>query len=454
MLLDTIFAPFVKERPICVMARAVLERLLDAQRIDALFAHTAERQYIRELLFSSLVRLMSEVVLGVHPTVHAAYQAHKDTIGVSTTALYNKLDRVEPGVSAALVWDSATLAEPVVKALRASHPRWVPGYQIKVLDGNHFSATQHRLAELRHTWAAPLPGQALVVLDQQRMLITDVFLTEDGHAQERSLIAQVLQHVGEDELWIEDRNFCTLALMFGMARRGAAFVVRQHGQLQGELLGRPIRKGTTRSGPVYEQSMLVQDPARGESMRVRRITITLKVPTRDGDTEIHILSNVPTDRATASQVARLYGKRWSIETAFFEITTTLSCEINTLGYPKAALFTFCLALLAYNAVSLIKAALRSEHGRKKVNDEVSGYYLSLEIGRTYDGMMIAIPAPHWALFRELSDQAFANVLRELASSVNLSKYQKHPRGPKKKPPERTAYQNGKHVSTAKLIAQR
>ena len=34
MLLDTVFAPFVKERPICVMARAVLEQLLDAPRID------------------------------------------------------------------------------------------------------------------------------------------------------------------------------------------------------------------------------------------------------------------------------------------------------------------------------------------------------------------------------------------------------------------------------------
>jgi len=138
----------------------------------------------------------------------------------------------------------------VVKALRASHPRWLPGYQIKVLDGNHLSSTEHRLKALRGTWAAPLPGQALVVLDQQRMLITDVFLSEDGHAQERRLIAQVLQHVKEDQLWIEDRNFCTLGLMFGMARRGAAFVVRQHGQVQGELLSRPIRKGTTRSGPV------------------------------------------------------------------------------------------------------------------------------------------------------------------------------------------------------------
>src|SRR5688572_12426393 len=100
--------------------------------------------------------------------------------------------------------------------------------------------------------------------------------------------------------------------------------------------------------------MLVRDPTTGETMRLRRITIKLKVPTRDGDTELHILSNVPNGRAWAAQLARVYGKRWSIETAFFEITTTLTCEIDTLGYPKAALFTFCLALLAYNAVSLIK----------------------------------------------------------------------------------------------------
>ena len=244
------------------------------------------------------------------------------------------------------------------------------------------------------------------------MLITEVFLHEDGHAQERRLIAQVLQHVREDQLWIEDRNFCTLGLMFGMACRGAAFVVRQHGQLSGELLGRATRQGTARSGPVYEQPMLVRDPHSGETMRVRRITIKLQEPTRDGDTVLHMLSNVPLPRASAAHLARLYGKRWSIETAFLEITTTLSCEINTLGYPKAALFTFCLALLAYNAVSLIKAALRSAHGRQKVNDEVSSYYLALEIGRTYDGMMIAIPAPHWALFRELAPQEFANVLRE------------------------------------------
>jgi hypothetical protein len=163
MLLDTIFAPFVKERPICVMARAVLERLLEAPRLDALFARTAARQYTRECLFASLVQLMRAVVLGVHPTVPAASQANHDAIGVSTTALSNTLDRVETGVSAALVRDSAARAEPVGKAVRASHPRWLPGSRITVLAGKHFSSTAQRLQAWRGTWAAPLPGPALVV---------------------------------------------------------------------------------------------------------------------------------------------------------------------------------------------------------------------------------------------------------------------------------------------------
>jgi hypothetical protein len=167
--------------------------------------------------------------------------------------------------------------------------------------------------------------------------------------------------------------------------------------------------------------MLGRDPDSGETMRVRRITNKLQEPPRAGDTALQILSNVPSPRASAAQLARLYGKRWSLETAFFAITTTLACELKTLGYPTAALFTFCLALLAYNAVSLIKAALRSTHGRQKVQDEVSGYDLAWEIGRTYDGRMIAVPTPPWALFRELSDKAFANALRALASWVHLAR---------------------------------
>ena len=139
---------------------------------------------------------------------------------------------------------------------------------------------------------------------------------------------------------------------------------------------------------------------------------------------------------------------------FQELTETLTCEVNTLGYPKAALFGFCLALLAYNAVAVLKAALRAVHGREQGQQNLSAYYLALEIAQTYDGMMVAIPSPHWSIFRSMNAQQLADVLQELAANVNLRRYKKHPRGPKKKPTPRTAYKNGGHVSTAKILAKK
>src|SRR5712692_10487093 len=116
MMLDKVFAPFVKEKPICVMARAVLQRILEPQFIDQLFARTAQRQYTHELLFSTLVDLLSRVVLKQEPSVYAAYRTLEQQIPVSDQSIYNKLQHVELSVSAALVHDAAPgtrLSRPV-----------------------------------------------------------------------------------------------------------------------------------------------------------------------------------------------------------------------------------------------------------------------------------------------------------------------------------------------------
>ena len=451
--LGKVFEPFVEQRPICVMARGVLEHLFHAERIDALFERTAEVQYTRELLFSSVVDLMGQVVLGLQPSVHAAYQAQADQLGVSDQAVYDKLNHVELCVSAELVRDAARQAAPVIGALQAELPPLVPGYRTKILDGNHLSASDHRLAELRRTWAAPLPGQTLVVLDPQQMLATEVVLCEDGHAQERSLLGQVLPLVEKDDLWIADRNFCTGDFLGSIAARGGHFVIRQHSQLKGTLVGARTFQGSIDTGAVYEQKLCIVN-GQGNTLTLRRITIELHEPTRDGDTEVHVLSNVPGRQTSAQKLAESYGKRWTIETMFQELTDTLTCEVKALAYPQAALFGFCLALMAYNAVSVLKAALRAVHGRETVQQDVSAYSLSLEIAQTYDGMMVAIPSPHWTLFRTLSAKQLADILKELAENVNLRRDKKQPRGPQKKPTKRTAYKNGGHVSTAKVLALR
>src|SRR5947209_3399717 len=453
MLLNKVFDPFVKEAPICVMARVALQRLLDPRCIDQLFACTAQRQYTHELLFSSLVDLMSRVVLGQEPSVHAAYRKLEDQLPVSDQSVYNKLQHVELAVSAALVRDSAQQVAPVLDALRARLPPLLPGYHVKILDGNHLAATEHRLEELRLTWAAPLPGIVLAVLDQEQMTVTDVLLTEDGHAQERSLLAEVYPLVRRGDVWVADRNFCTLGLIWEIFARGGFFVLRQHGNVTGELLGERKPRGRCTTGWVYEQRLRLCNDQE-QKREVRRITVVLDEPTRDGDKEIHLLTNLPGKKVSAVKVAEVYRQRWTIEGLFLEASQTLSCEIDTLCYPKAALFAFCLGLVACNAVALLKAALRAAHGEDVVSQHLSAYYLVLEIRQTYAGMMVAIPAWHWKVFNQFSAAQMARVLRELAGQVVLKRYRKTARGPKKPPPKRRRYKNGEHISTAKVIAER
>ncbi len=432
------------------MAQAVLENLFQPQRLDALFERVAQRQYTRKLLFSALVELMFAVVLCIEPSVYSAYRVRKKRLRVSDQAVYDKLDGMELGVAAALVEDSAQQAAAVIDALGARRQPWLRGYRVRILDGNHLSGTEHRLEELRTTWAAALPGKALDVIDPETGLSTHVFLTPDGHAQERSLLDEVLAQVQKRDLWIADRNFCTLKFLFGIAAAGASFVIRQHGTLKGKLRGRRRLIGVGPSGKIYEQA--VEWTYDGVTRTLRRITIELTKPTRDGDYTLHVLTNLPAN-ISALVVAKLYGQRWTIETLFLEVTQTLACEIDTLGYPKAALFTFCLALVAANAVAVIKAALRAAHGETEA-DELSGYYLALEIEQTYDGMMVALPSPRWELFRRMGPEPFAAALKEMAAHVDRSRYRKAKRGPKKPPPKRGRYRNGGHVSTHKLLTEK
>lgn len=454
MLLDPIFEKFVHDSPLSVMARGCLQYALVPECLDALFEKTATRQYTRELLFSTVVELMALVVCGMHRSVHAAYQAKKERVGVSITALYDKLDQLEPDVSTALIPFSAQRLGPLVESMQATLEPELAGVRLKILDGNHLAATQHRLKVLRDTRAAPLPGQALVVLDPQRMQAVDVVLCEDGHAQERALTEQILARVQPGDLWLADRNFSTAPILFGIAKKDSFFLIRQHGQSPSWLpLSAPHRVKRIDTGVVFEQMVALQDP-QGPTMQVRRITVELDKPTRDGDSRLHLLTNLPRKQVGAQKVAQLYRKRWTVEGMFQELGQAFQSEINTLCYPKAALFAFCVGLFSYNILSVLKAALRARFGRAE-EKEVSSYYLSDEISGTYRGMMIAIPAPHWTVFEALRPSELGQLLTHLAGSVKLSAFRRHPRGPKKPRPKRphlSAAQAKAHVSTARLLA--
>jgi IS4 transposase len=450
MISTDVFDRFVEDSPVCVMVQTLLENALSPTTVDMLFEQHAELQYTRTLLFSDIVNLMSLVVCGIRPSINSAFKKAAPSLGVTRKAVYDKIDRVETTTSAALVRHSASVLGEIIDELGSRNEPWLKGYRVRILDGNHLPGTEHRIKPLRFTRAGALPGHSLVVLDPERMLITDVVLCENGHAQERSMTEAVLEMVQPRDLWIKDRNFCTTAFLFGIAKRGAAFVTRQHGSLGWEAVGKRVAKGRCETGEVFEQTIRLTNDE-GEILFVRRVTVELDKETRDGDRAIHILTNLSKKEANAIKVADLYRNRWTLETAFQELEASLNGEINTLGYPKAALFAFCLALVSYNVLSTVKAALRSVHGEKASDTKVSGYDLAEEVAGTHRGMMIAVPKDEWVVFHGMSPQELSPFLKKLAGAVRLSEFRKQPRGPKKPRPERQTGDKIKHVATAELL---
>lgn len=193
--------------------------------------------------------------------------------------------------------------------------------------------------------SAPLPGKSLVVYESARGVAVDVFPCENGHAQERSLLPAVLETVRAGEVWVADRNFCVKWFLSGIERQDACFVVREHEQLPWQPLEAMWEAGQTETGTVAEHAITVIDEE-DKAHRWRRIRVRLNQPTRDSESTLYILTDLP-PTVKACAVAELYRKCWMIETAFQHLEKNFNSEINTLGYPRAALFGFCLALVAY-----------------------------------------------------------------------------------------------------------
>jgi hypothetical protein len=451
MILGDVFQRFVEDSPVTVMARALMENALPPSTVDALFESTAELQYTRDLLFSDVVTLMGTVVCRIRPSINAAYKKNAQALGVTKKAVYDKINRVELGISAALVRHTATALEPVITAMDGRREPWLNGYRVKIVDGSHLPGTEHRIKPLRTTRAGALPGQAIVIFEPETGLVAEVILCEDGHAQERSLTEAVLETVAPGDLWIGDRNFCTTKFLFGITGRGGSFVIRQHGStLTWEAVGERIAQGRCATGAVFEQAVRLTNDG-GEALLVRRITVELDQPTRDGDRVIHILTDLPEEVADAQAVADLYRRRWSVETAFQELEAALHGEIDTLGYPKAALFAFCVALMSYNVLSTIKAAVRAVHGAQVADEELSGWDVAEEVATAHHGLMIAVPPDEWTVFHDLPPERMGQFLKGLAGAIRLSEYRKQPRGPKKPRPQRQSGAEIKHVATSKFL---
>jgi IS4 transposase len=154
------------------------------------FEAERQRQYSRELMFSTVVELMMLVSLGLRPSLHAAAR-QMGNLPVSVTSLYDKVNHTEPGILQALVQGSAQRLAPVMARMGVQPS--LAGYELRVLDGNHLPGSEKRLGVLRGHRGAALPGQSIVVYDPDSGLVTDMIAGEDAHQSERTLAIPLLQ---------------------------------------------------------------------------------------------------------------------------------------------------------------------------------------------------------------------------------------------------------------------
>ena len=449
MVLPAILDPFAKGAAPAVMTRLALDWMIEATSIDPILDEVAQGQYSREFLLGHFVEVMADVACGFRKSPRSAFLKRQFDRIASLSALYRKLGRMELGASAAIVRETADRAFRLISAAGGLLPEPIPGYAARVLDGNILTGTDHRIAVTRSTRSAALPGMSLAVYEPISGLVRDIVLEENAHTQERALLNQVAIERGQ--LWVMDRNFCVRTFLFRIVRADAFFLVRRHESTLPFEPIEPLRSvGRSDTGEVFEQPVWVDDPeCEGRRYRLRRIVLRLDEPTRNGATEVVLITNLP-EGVPADLCCQVYRRRWEIEGHFQKLTDLLHCEVPGLGYPRASLFAFSMSVVAGNALAILKGSLRSVHGDEMVA-ELSNYALVNDIAEVYPGMMIAAPPERWSFVGSGAVARVAELLNELAAGVPVERMLRSRRGPKKPKQVRSSGSRVHHVATKKLL---
>ena len=441
-----VFDRFVDKAPFAVMTRVLAQDFI-GNDMNRLFDDNREMQYDYIASFQAVAATVADVALNFSDNFNQAYKEHKAELGVTRQSFYAKTRGVEPAVSESIVSHSGERATQMQEALGFLPWELLPGYRCLSIDGNVLAKSDKRLKVLQEIKGAPLPGKIVARFDLQRQLFDRSYVLLDGHSQESTCCDRIVDDLERKDVVIADRHYCIVAFFNKIAQACAFFVIRQHGRLHGVLLRKRKRIGRIRTGVVYEQEMKLS--AADDAMTVRRVTVELDKPTRDGDEVIHVLTNLPS-KVPATDVAELYRHRWEEETAFNVLQMTLTCEHSGVGHPRAAAFLFCMSVLAFNLRQTIFAALYATHDEEEV-EEVSHFHVSKNVSDKTEGMLIAITEDEWDQLIPSTIKGLVSLLTKIARKIDVGDYRKSRRGPKKKKPHRSRNVPSRHVSTAKLL---
>ena len=109
-----------------------------------------------------------------------------------------------------------------------------------------------------------------------------------------------------------------------------------------------------------------------------------------------------------------------------------------------------MALVAANALAVVKQALRVTHGEEEF-EKLSGYYMADEVAGNYRAVDVLVAEAEWRALEATPAERFWGWCRGVASRVRTRGLHKHPRGPKKPQPPRASGKDRHHYSTYRLL---
>ena len=154
MFHDELLNRIAKNAPVTVMTRTLLENVLNPESLDDIFQQHNQTQRNRHILFSFLVGLMLLVACKIRPKIHSAYKAWHEKLPFTVDAVYDKIAGVEIPVAQALVSETASKMIQILRETLPPQPELIPGYPLRIVDGNKIAATDRRRKALREQDAA------------------------------------------------------------------------------------------------------------------------------------------------------------------------------------------------------------------------------------------------------------------------------------------------------------
>ena len=187
-----------------------------------------------------------------------------------------------------------------------------------------------------------------------------------------TLAEGLIDHLGEGDLLLADRAFCSYAFIAKILARGGQVAMRLHQQREAALDWRKGRKISayerlvTWRRPAYStcKGTLTREAWEALPATLEVRLIRLDYEDRTGRCRPMTVVTTLTDPAVHDGIELhcLYARRWEIELRLRDIKTTLGFEMLAVKTPEMALKTLAMIRIAYNLMRLLMQRAAREAG--------------------------------------------------------------------------------------------